>query len=121
MVKQPSERLNREIWSLTDSVKIFPTRDSIVASSKPPLAEQTDEGAEGRCYLGHAVLAKSRLSPLTNTTTTEANNTNLELNAIPHTEGPRTSYTITKDLTRGSRFRSKKYQKPLWSSPVSLG
>lgn len=40
----------------------------------------------------------SRLSPLTNTTTTEANNTNLDLNAKPHTEGPQASYTTTRDL-----------------------
>jgi putative transposase len=74
----PQERLKKEIRRRTDVVGIFPDRTALIRLVGAVLAEQHDEWAESRRYLGLDVLSKSRT---TNDTPVEQEETPAALTA----------------------------------------
>ena len=74
----PQERLNKEIRRRTDVVGIVPDRDALIRLVGAVLAEQHDEWAESRRYLGLDILSKSRT---VNDTPTEQEDTPAALTA----------------------------------------
>ena len=96
----PNERLNREIRRRSDVVGIFPDRNSIIRLVGAVLAEQHDEWAEGRRYLGLDVLARSQVVNTTEEVTGEL--TLQALTASTTTPKDHPSYTTPEDLTSGA-------------------
>jgi len=71
---EPAGTPEQEIRRRTDVAGIFPNRTAIIRLVGAVLAEQTDEWAEQRGYMGIELLGKARLTPINPEPTPAATN-----------------------------------------------